>query len=218
MRVLLLDGNDFYRTGLRILLADRGFEVAEAKTAEEARRRVRQFAPRALLMDVQVAGVSSTALTAQVIKQAPDTAVIMLSTAVDAECIVDSVLAGASGYLLKDADVDEIVAAIRAAAAGSSWMTPAAASALIAHVRAWTSPAESAPLPLLSEREREVLALLTLGCDNAEIGQRLYLSSSTVKVHVSRLLVKLGVENRVQAAVYAARHGAAEAPILHSVA
>ena len=82
MRVLLLDANDFFRTGLRILLADRGLEVAEAKTAEEALRRVRQFAPRAVLMDVQVAGCSSNALTAQVIKEAPDTAVIMAGTLV----------------------------------------------------------------------------------------------------------------------------------------
>jgi len=203
MRVLLLDGNDFFRTGLSMMLADRGFEMAEAKAGEDALRDVHQFQPHVTLMDVQPADASGTELAARLIENAPGSAVIMLSAAANEDQVVAAVRAGASGYLLKDAATDEIVAAIRAVSAGESWIAPPAASVLMAHVRASDPQPAARHLPMLSLREHEVLALIVRGRDNAEIADRLYLSASTVKNHVSTLLAKLGVENRVQAAVYA---------------
>jgi DNA-binding NarL/FixJ family response regulator len=122
--------------------------------------------------------------------------------------VLEAIRAGASGYLLKDARLPEIVAGVRAAAAGESVLAPRIAGALVASVRSGAATTVSTDALLdLTAREREVLSLLARGHDNAQIAQRLYVSPSTVKNHVSHLLDKLGVENRVQAAAIAIRHG-----------
>ena len=143
-------------------------------------------------------------------EEAPRVAVLVLTIVAEQERVLDAVRAGACGYLLKDAELDEIVAAIHAAARGHSAIAPRVAGALVSHVRRTAeAPPDASPAgwKALSAREREVLALLTGGYDNATIGRRLYLSPSTVKNHVSRLLDKLNVDNRVQAAAFAIRHG-----------
>jgi DNA-binding NarL/FixJ family response regulator len=156
-------------------------------------------------------GVEATPL---VLEAAPHTSVLMLTIATDDAGVLDAIRAGACGYLLKDAELTEIAAGIRAAAAGHCPIAPRIASARLEVVRTIDSgPAEAqAPDgPELSVREQQVLSLLSDGCDNAEIASRLYLSRSTVTNYVSKLIDKLEIDNRVQAATFAIRNGYAGA-------
>jgi DNA-binding NarL/FixJ family response regulator len=133
----------------------------------------------------------------------------VLTIATDEQRVLDAVRAGASGYLLKDAELAEIAAGIRSVAAGHAAVAPEVAGILLASVRNTAERTEAkrhAPVPL-SPREREVLALLSRGCDNGDIARELFVSPSTVKHHVSRLLEKIGAANRVQAATFAVRAG-----------
>jgi two-component system nitrate/nitrite response regulator NarL len=210
LRVLVVDDSELFRTGLRSLLASEGFDRADSPGGAAAIERVRTFAPHVVLMDLRMPGMSGIEATRLVLEVAPATAVMMFTGSDDCAEMLEAVRAGASGYLLKDAEIPEIVKAIRAAAAGYSTFAPEVAGALAANVRenlVAERPAAAAAAPPLSAREREVLALLAAGCDNVAIARQLYISPSTVKNHVSRLLEKLGVDNRVQAAGYAIRHG-----------
>jgi two-component system nitrate/nitrite response regulator NarL len=210
LRVLVVDDSELFRTGLRSLLATEGFDLADSASGEAAIRRARSFRPHVVLMDIRMPGMSGIEATGLLLEAVPGTAVMMFTGSCDCAEMLEAVRAGASGYLLKDTEIADIVKAIRATAAGYSAIAPQVAGALLAHVR--ENPVASqhaspiAALPL-SAREQQVLALLAAGCDNVEIARRLYISTSTVKHHVSRLLEKLGVDNRVQAACYAIRHG-----------
>jgi DNA-binding NarL/FixJ family response regulator len=171
------------------------------------------FEPHVIVMDLNMPGISGIEATARAVKARPEAAVVMLTISRDDERVLDAIRAGASGYLVKDAELDEIVAGIRAAAAGEAVLASAAAAAAMAHVRRGAASAGLAPPPSspdLTTREREVLVLVARGCDNAAIGRRLFLSPSTVKRQVSSVLEKLGVENRLQAAAFAIRHGLAD--------
>ena len=210
IRVLIVDDHDLFRTGLRALLEEAGFEVADSASGPAAVRRAPSFAPDVVVMDMNMPGMTGVEATPLVLEASPLASVLMLTFATDDTRVVDAVRAGASGYLLKDAELAEIAAGIRAAAAGHCAIAPRVASALLQSVRSFDSalPGAEAPAgPVLSVREQQVLSLLSEGCDNPEIAARLYLSQSTVKNHVSKLLVKLQVDNRVQAATYAVRHG-----------
>lgn len=212
IRVLVVDDHDLFRTGLRSLLEDEGFEVADAAGGAEGARRARGFAPDVVVMDMNMPGMTGVEATPLVLEAAPGASVLMLTIATDDERVLAAIRAGATGYLLKDAPLEEIVAGVRSAAAGESAIAPRVAGALLPSVRAaGAAPAsgddEDHGVPVLSRRELDVLALLADGHDNAEIAARLYLSPSTVKTHVSRLLEKLGVDNRVQAATLAVRRG-----------
>jgi two-component system nitrate/nitrite response regulator NarL len=210
IRVLIVDDHDLFRTGLRALLEEEGFEVADSVSGPSAVRRAPSFAPDVVVMDMNMPGMSGVEATPLMLEASPLTSVLMLTIATDDTRVVDAVRAGASGYLLKDAQLAEIAAGIRAAAAGHCAIAPRVASALLQSVRsADSAPAGAEPPrgPDLSVREQQVLALLSDGCDNPEIAARLYLSQSTVKNHVSKVLEKLGVDNRVQAATFAVRHG-----------
>ena len=209
-RVLVIDDHDLFRTGLRALLEDEGYEVTDAVSGPAGVRRAPSFRPDVVVMDMNMPGMSGIEATPLVLEAAPDASVLVLTIATDDRHVIDALRAGASGYLLKNAELTEIVAGIEAAAAGHSAIAPRVAGRLVASVR------ESAPQPVaatppqvltLTERERAVLALLTRGCDNADIAQHLHVSPSTVKSHVSRVLDKLGVDNRIQAAAFAIRHG-----------
>ena len=210
IRVLVVEDHDLFRSGLRALLEEAGFEVADAPGGAAALRRLVGFRPDVVVMDVNMPGMSGIEATRRIVEEAPRVAVLMLTIIADQDRVLDAVRAGACGYLLKDAELDEIVTAIHAAARGHSAIATRVAGALVSHVRRTAEPApEPAPAgwKALSAREREVLTLLTGGYDNAAIGRRLYLSPSTVKNHVSRLLDKLNVDNRVQAAAFAIRYG-----------
>jgi DNA-binding NarL/FixJ family response regulator len=208
LRVLLVDDHTFFRAGLRNLLADEGFEVDEARSGEQALERVAARAPEVVLMDLHMPGMSGIETTRRVLEIAPQSRVVMLTVSAAQDEIVAAVVAGACGYLLKDAPIEEVVGSVRAAADGASWASPNVAAVLFEHVRAGGEPEpEDDALAALSDRERDILRLLADGRDNAEIGRELYISPSTVKNHISAILAKLGVHNRIQAAVYAVRRG-----------
>ena len=210
VRVLIVDDHDLFRTGLRVLLEEEGFELADAASGRAAILRARLFAPHVVVMDIHMPGMSGVETTALMLEAVPDAAILMLTIATSAAEVLDAVRAGACGYLLKDAELSEIVEGIRAAAAGHSTIAARVAGHLLLSVRTHDAGSEhnAAPQgPTLSPRERDVLVLLADGCDNAEIAARLFVSPSTVKNHVARVLEKLGVDNRVQAATFAVREG-----------
>jgi DNA-binding NarL/FixJ family response regulator len=206
-RLLVVDDHDLFRTGLRTLLEEEGFEVVDAADGSAAVTLGRSFEPDVVVMDMHMPEMSGIDATRVMLRERPQTVVLMLTVAGDDDQILQAVRAGASGYLLKDATLEEIVAGVRAAAAGDAAIAPRVAGALVASVRGSAGAPEPPPPPELSAREREVLELMATGLDNGEIGRRLELSPSTVKQHVSRLLEKFGVENRVQAVAYAIRCG-----------
>lgn len=199
---------------MRGLLEEEGFEVADAANGEAALRRLPGMQPDVVVMDVNMPGMSGIEATHAIMRRAPAPAVLMLTVAQDDARVLDAVLAGASGYLLKDARLEDIVAGIHAAAAGETVLASRVAGGLLDRVRARERREQPAPAAVedLSARERDILKLVAAGHDNREIGRRLFIGQSTVKTHVSSILEKLRVENRVQAAVYAMRHGLAEPP------
>jgi two-component system, NarL family, nitrate/nitrite response regulator NarL len=210
LRVFVVDDHDLFRTGLRALLEEEGFDVADSASAEAALRRLEWVRPDVVVVDMNMRAMSGVEAIPLMLDAAPNAAVLVLTIAADEARVLEAVHAGASGYLLKDAELRDIAAAIRAVAAGFGAFAPEAAGALLSSVRSSKArPAEPKPrasVPL-SPREHEVLTLLTLGCDNGDIARQLYVSPSTVKHHVSRLLEKIGAVNRVQAATYAVRAG-----------
>ncbi len=214
LRVLLVDDHNLFRTGLRALLEEQGFIVDDVSSGDAAIRRVRAHPPDVVVMDMNMPGISGVEATRTISQGSPPIPVLMLTVASDDAQVLDAVHAGAVGYLLKDAVLTDIAAGIRAAAAGQSFIAPRIAGGLLTHLRTdhRARNAEGSDSVSLSRREHEILRLLASGCDNAEIGQRLFLSASTVKNHVSQVLRKLGVENRVQAAVYAVRRGLLDDP------
>jgi DNA-binding NarL/FixJ family response regulator len=217
LRVMVVDDHDLFRSGLRRLLDEQdGLDVVgEARRGDEAVQRANELKPDVVVMDINMPGMSGVEATRGVLKQSPDSAVLMLTVTSDENAVLDAVLAGASGYLLKDALLPEIVRGIQAAAAGQSLIAPSVAGELLARLRrhgAPDAPPPPAQTPDLTPREIDVLRLVVAGCDNGEIGQRLHLSASTIKHHVSNTLEKLGVENRIQAAVMAVRLGLVDEP------
>jgi DNA-binding NarL/FixJ family response regulator len=208
LHVLLVDDHTFFRAGLRNLLVDQGFEVSEARSGAQALDLVAGRAADVVLMDLHMPGMSGIETTRRLMEVAPEVRVVMLTVSAAQDEIIGAVLAGACGYLLKDAPIEEVVGSLRAAAAGASWASPNVAAVLFERVRAGGEPdPQDDALAALSDRERQILRLLADGRDNAEIGRELYISPSTVKNHISAILSKLGVHNRIQAAVYAVRRG-----------
>jgi DNA-binding NarL/FixJ family response regulator len=209
-RVLVVDDHDLFRTGLVNLLSDQGVSVVgEAATGESALRLVQELAPDVVVMDLNMPGISGVDATREIATVAPRTRVVVLTISADGGDVVDAVMAGACGYLLKDASVQQLVSGIRAAAAGDSLISPQIAAKVLELLRAQTtaSPRAAGSATDLSDRELEVLKLIAIGKDNAEIAQALFISPKTVKNHISNILMKLQIENRIQAAVYAVRAG-----------
>src|SRR5262245_45532372 len=218
LRVMIVDDHGLFRTGLRTLLEPEGYEIITAPSGEAALRLARSFRPDVVLMDVQMPGLSGIEATRTLLAERPELPVLMLTVEEKKDTILEAIHAGAVGYLLKDADLRDIVSAVEAAVAGHSAISPPVAATLIASLRSAPTPAaDVASVVPLSDREREVLSLTADGSDNAAIAQRLYISTSTARNLVSRVLGKLGVENRVQAATYALRHGLATGATQHDV-
>ncbi|SRR6266540_6379966 len=209
-RVLLVDDHDLFRTGLRNLLADQGVDVVgEAQTGAEALGLVRDLAPDVVVMDLNMPGISGVEATRQINVVAPLTRVLVLTISDQDADVLDAILAGASGYLLKDSSVQDLLQGIRSAAVGEALISPHIAAKVLQRVRATSTSPEIAETirAELSDREIEVLKLIANGTDNAQIAAELHISPKTVKNHISNILMKLQIDNRIQAAVYAVRSG-----------
>jgi DNA-binding NarL/FixJ family response regulator len=210
LRVLLVDDHDLFRTGLRNLLEEQGvLVVGEADTGTEALRQVREVAPDVVVMDLNMPGISGVEATRQISMIAPLTRVLVLTISDQDGDVMDAIYAGACGYLLKDSSIQELMQGIRAAAVGESLVSPTIAAKVLQRVRAATASQREAETiqSELSDREIEVLKLIANGKDNAEIAGDLHISPKTVKNHISNILMKLQIDNRIQAAVYAVRSG-----------
>jgi DNA-binding NarL/FixJ family response regulator len=214
IRVVVADDQALVRTGLRMMLdAQPDLQVVgEAADGAEAVARVGELRPAVVLMDVRMPGVDGVAATRRLVEAGlvgPEAAAVLVLTTFGLDGVVhDALRAGASGFLLKDADPDELVRAVRNVAAGDAVLDPAVTRQVLEGLGDPGRPArDPATLDVLTGRERAVLAQLALGRSNAEIGAHLRVAEETVKSHVKRLLAKLGVGNRVQAAVLAYETG-----------
>jgi DNA-binding NarL/FixJ family response regulator len=210
IRVFLLDDHDVVRRGLRDLLEDEpDIRVAgEASTAEEAVARGPALRPDVAVLDVRLPDGDGIAVCRELRSRMPDLPCLMLTSFDDDEALLDAILAGAAGYVLKQIKDSDLVAAVRTVASGQSMLDPATTSRLLDNLRGEPEESgEEGPLSGLAPREREILGLIGEGLTNREIGERLYLSEKTVKNNISRLLGKLGVERRIQAAVIASEEG-----------
>jgi DNA-binding NarL/FixJ family response regulator len=210
LRVLIVDDHDLFRTGLRNLLEEQGVQiVGEAAGGAEAVRIVRERAPDVVVMDLNMPGMGGVEATRHITAHSPLTRVVMLTISEDDGDVMDAILAGACGYLLKDSSIHDLMAGIRAASLGESLISPAIAAKVLQRVRATSTQPEIANTirAELSDREIEVLKLIANGKDNAVIAAELHISPKTVKNHISNILMKLQIDNRIQAAVYAVRSG-----------
>ncbi|MER7895638.1 response regulator transcription factor [Streptomyces sp. NPDC096046] len=205
IRVFLLDDHEVVRRGVHDLLNDEPdiTVVGEAGTVEQALVRVPALRPQVAILDVRLPDGDGVSVCRELRSSMPDLACLMLTSFDDEEALLDSIMAGASGYVLKQIQGSDLVSAVRTVARGQSLLDPSATTKLMARLRGGRQEEDSDALPGLTEREREILALIGEGLTNRQIGQRLYLAEKTVKNHISRLLAKLGVERRVQAAVIA---------------
>ena len=208
LRVLLVDDHKLFRSGVKALLARQADieVVGEAADGLDGVQQARQLRPDVILLDLHMPGVSGRDAVRTLSEELPGTRVLMLTVSEDADDLLDTLHAGAAGYLLKNIDAEYFVDAIRRAAGGDSVVSPEMTGKLVAGLKR----AAAAPVPekdLLSAREREILVALARGASNKEIAREFELAESTVKIHVQNILRKLNLTSRVQAAVYAVEHG-----------
>jgi DNA-binding NarL/FixJ family response regulator len=206
IRVVIVDDHVLFRSGLRELLQQEEIHVVgETSTAEPAMELIQRHTPDVAVMDLNLPGMSGHEAIRLITESAPRTQVLVLTISAEEADVTEAVLAGACGYLLKDASAVDIVAGVRAAAAGESMVSPRMTRTLLEQLRQQERGEGRPPAESLSTREREVLRLVTEGKDNATIAQELFISPYTVKNHISNILLKLHVANRIQAAVLAVR-------------
>ncbi|MEU2822433.1 response regulator transcription factor [Streptomyces bacillaris] len=207
IRAFLLDDHEVVRRGLRDLLgSEPGVEVVgEAATAAQALARGPALRPDVAVLDVRLPDGDGITVCRELRSRMPGLACLMLTSFDDEDALLDAIMAGAAGYVLKQINGSDLVSAVRTVATGQSMLDPATTARLMRTLRApeAAGPVEDERLSVLSERERSVLGLIGEGLTNRQIAGRLFLSEKTVKNHISRLLGKLGVERRVQAAVIA---------------
>ncbi|SFF56920.1 two component transcriptional regulator, LuxR family [Actinacidiphila alni] len=212
IRVLLVDDQMLVRAGFRALLdAQSDIEVVgEAADGEEALRLVREVTPDAVLMDIRMPLLDGLAATRRITDDPAlaEVRVVVLTTFELDEYVFEAIRAGASGFLVKDTEPEELLRAVRAVVEGDALLSPGVTRRLIAEFAARSKePAEAVGLDQLTEREREVMALVGIGLSNEEIARRLVVSPLTAKTHVSRAMVKLGARDRAQLVVMAYESG-----------
>jgi DNA-binding NarL/FixJ family response regulator len=207
LRVVLVDDHPVYREGLAKLLRECDVDVvAQAGNGPQAIEIVEEAAPDVVVMDLNMPGMSGVEVTRALTERNPASRVLVVSVSAQEEDVTEAILAGASGYVLKDGPVEEVVAGIQAASNGESLISPRIATMLLRRMRLDEPVEAEAPVQTpLSERELQVLRLVAEGKGNHEIGETLFIGQSTVRNHISSILMKLQVDNRVQAAVRAVR-------------
>ena len=210
IRIVVVDDHTLFRRGITALLSRvPGFDVAgEAADGLDGIKAVALHKPDVVLLDLHMPGISGVDAMKSILRDAPDTRVVMLTVSEDADDLMTALRSGALGYLLKNIESEFLVESIRRAADGESVLSPEMTGKLLREVRAGATP--SAPAgPALSPREREILQHLARGASNKEIARDLDVAESTVKIHVQHILRKLDLTSRVQAAVWAVERGIA---------
>jgi DNA-binding NarL/FixJ family response regulator len=209
-RVLIVDDQEFMRAGLRTVLARRGEVevVGEAGDGEEGVRLCRELAPDLVLMDIEMPGLDGIGATRKIKAEMPSTIILVLTAHTGSEFLLEAVAAGAAGYLLKENAMLGVEDAVAAVLAGESILDSGLSMQLLRRMSEdRSSPPEAEALTSLTDRELEILGLISRGQTNADIASSLYLSVGTVKTHVHRIISKLGVSDRTQAAVLAIKAG-----------
>lgn len=213
IRVLLVDDDELMRAGLAaVLSSDSTIEVVgQASSGRVALQRARAVHPDLVLMDVRMPGLDGIDTTRQLLASSPEVKVVILTTFEQDDYIFGALRAGASGFLLKRSRPEELLAAIHTVAAGDSLLSPSVTSTVIERIAQQAAPTarSTEALEELTAREREVLELIAQGHSNGEIATALVIEESTVKTHVKRILMKLGVRDRIQAVIFAYENGLA---------
>jgi len=212
IRVLVADDQSMVRAGFRMLLGgEEDIEVvAEASNGLEAVEKAERFTPNVILMDIRMPELDGLEATRRILAAEATARVLILTTFDLDEYVYDALRAGASGFVLKDDPPEQLIAAIKTVAAGDALLSPAVTKRVIEQFSRIPRTSTPKELDELSERERDVFRLMARGRSNAEIGQELYISETTVKTHVTHILSKLGLRDRVQAVVLAYQTGFAD--------
>lgn len=210
IRVLIVDDHDLFRAGLATVLATSSDieVVAQASRGAMGVRLAGELRPDVVLLDLRMPDLDGVEATQKIVDAGSGARVIVLTVSTDERDVARALLAGANGYLVKDTPMQDIMSAVRAASHGESWLSPRAATTVLDKLRRdHIEPSPGSPTELLSPREVEILKLVAMGLENAEIAAELNISPRTAKNHLSSILSKLGLHNRVQAAIYAVRAG-----------
>ena len=211
IRLMVVDDHEVVRTGLKAILEPENDidVVAEAGSAQQAARMADTFEPDVILMDVRMEGMSGIE-ACRIIKSAhPSINVLMLTSFAEDEAVTSAIMAGASGFLLKNVNRADLLKAIRAVSQGQSLLDPAVTKSVMDRFANLLESEHDRALDAISSREREVLSLIAQGMTNRQIAEKLVISENTARNHVSRILDKLGLARRSEAAVFAAQHGLA---------
>ncbi len=212
IRVLVADDQSMVRAGFRMLLADEDDidVVAEASNGLEAVQKAERFHPTVVLMDIRMPELDGLEATRRILAADPAARILILTTFDLDEYIYEALKAGASGFVLKDDPPEQLIAAIHTVAAGDALLSPSVTKRVISQFTHIPRPTPPRELDELTTRERDILHLIAQGLSNAEIGERLYISETTVKTHVTHVLQKLNLRDRVQAVVLAYQSGLVE--------
>jgi DNA-binding NarL/FixJ family response regulator len=208
-KVLIVDDHEVVRLGLRgaLEIEDDMDVVGDVGDARAALQEAEIHRPDVVLMDVRMPGTDGIEACRMIRDSLPETRIVMLTSYSDEQAVFASIMAGASGYLLKNTRRDDLLSAVRSVAAGKSLLDPGIASSVMKRLRELTAKEQEWELSVLSRREAEVLTLVAEGLTNREIAARLIISENTARNHVSRILDKLGLGRRAEAAAFAAQHG-----------
>ena len=208
LNILLVDDHEVVRLGIKALLGryPQFRVIAEASTAPEAIQQALEHRPDVVIMDIRLPGKSGIEATQEITQKLPETKVIMLTSFAEDNLLFDAIMAGASGYVLKQIGSGELVRALETVARGEKLLDPAITQKVFDRVRQTSREAQGESFGRLTERELQVLALVAEGKTNKEIAEKVFLSEKTVRNYVSSILDKLGLSTRAEAAAYAVRH------------